>query len=67
MPVQMEKYRPVTLQIDSLNFNVFSADEIRKFSVCRVVNTVSFDSLGNPTTGKNIFINFMIKNLIKSF
>lgn len=51
MVVQMEKTRPVTLEVNSLKFNVFSADEIRKFSVCKVINTISFDSIGNPVTG----------------
>lgn len=51
MVVQMQKTKPVTLEVDSLSFNVFSADEIRKFSVCKITNTISFDSIGNPVTG----------------
>lgn len=51
MVLQMEKQRPVTLEVDSLKFSVFSAEEIRKFSVCKVTSTVSFDSIGNPVTG----------------
>lgn len=51
MVLQMEKMRPVTLEVDSLKFCVFSAEEIRKFSVCKVTSTVSFDSIGNPVTG----------------
>lgn len=51
MPVCLEKQKPVTLEVDSLKFNVFSAEEIRKFSVCKITNSVSFDSIGNPTTG----------------
>lgn len=51
MVVQMERSRPVTLTVDSLKFNVFSAEEIRKISVCKVTSTVSFDSIGNPVSG----------------
>lgn len=51
MVVQMQKSRPVTLEVDSLKFNVFSADDIRKFSVCKITNTTSFDSIGNPVPG----------------
>jgi DNA-directed RNA polymerase I subunit RPA1 len=51
MVVQMEKYRPVTLEVESLKFNVFKPEEIRKFSVCKVTNTTSFDSIGNPVSG----------------
>lgn len=54
MPVQLERHRPATLDLDKLRFDVFSSEEIRKFSVCKVLNTVSFDSLGNSVTG-NIF------------
>lgn len=51
MVVQMEKYRPVTLEANSLKFNVFKPEEIRNFSVCKVINTTSFDSIGNPVSG----------------
>lgn len=51
MVVQMNKSTPVTLEVNNLQFNVFSADEIRKFSVCKITNTVPFDSIGNPVTG----------------
>lgn len=51
MVVQMEKSRHVTLEVDSLKFNVFSPEEIRKFSVCKITSTISFDSIGNPVTG----------------
>ena len=47
--VQMTK--AVTLEVDNLEFNVFKPEEIRKFSVCKVTNTVSFDSIGNPVSG----------------
>lgn len=51
MVVQMEKTRPVTLEVESLKFNVFRPEEIRKFSVCKITNTTSFDSIGNPVPG----------------
>lgn len=51
MVVQMQKSRLVSLEVDNLKFNVFSADEIRKFSVCKITNTISFDSIGNPVPG----------------
>lgn len=51
MVVQMEKERPVTLEVDSLKFNVFSPEDIKKFSVCKITSTISFDSIGNPVTG----------------
>lgn len=47
----MEKERPVTLEVDSLKFNVFSPEDIKKFSVCKITSTISFDSIGNPVTG----------------
>lgn len=51
MVVQMEKMRPTTLEVSSLKFNVFSPEEIRKFSVCKITNSVSFDAIGNPCSG----------------
>lgn len=51
MVVEMEKARPVTLEVDSLKFNVFSPEEIRKFSVCKITSSISFDSIGNPVSG----------------
>lgn len=51
MVVEMEKTRPVTLEVDSLKFNVFSPEEIRKFSVCKITSSISFDSIGNPVSG----------------
>lgn len=51
MPVSMAKERPVTLEIDNLQFNIFDADDIRKFSVCTITNPISFDTLGNSTRG----------------
>lgn len=47
----MEKSRPATLEVSSLKFNVFSPEEIRKFSVCKITNSVSFDAIGNPCPG----------------
>jgi hypothetical protein len=47
----MAKERPVTLEIENLEFKVFDADDIRKFSVCDVTNPISFDSIGNCTRG----------------
>lgn len=46
MPVFINK--PVTLNVDNLQFNVFDADDIHKFSVCKITNSVSFNSIGNP-------------------
>lgn len=51
MPVSMAKERQVTLEIENLQFNVFDAEDIRKFSVCNVTNPISFDSIGNTTRG----------------
>jgi hypothetical protein len=48
MPVQFGNNKPVTLDIDNLQFNVFDADDIHNFSVCKITNSVSFDSIGNP-------------------
>lgn len=56
MPVQMERYRPATLDLEKLRFDVFSSEDVRKISVCKVMNTVSFDSLGNPVTGDYFFL-----------
>lgn len=47
----MGKLRPVTLECESLKFNVFSPEEIRKFSVCKITSSISFDSIGNPVSG----------------
>lgn len=38
----------VTLDVDNLQFNVFDAEDIHKFSVCKITNSVSFNSIGNP-------------------
>lgn len=51
MVVQMQREKPVILEFDSLKFNVFSSEEIRKLSVCKITNTISFDSIGNPVSG----------------
>ncbi len=51
MPVQFGNNKPVTLDVENLQFNVFEPDEIHKFSVCKITNSVSFNSLGNPVTG----------------
>lgn len=36
---------------DSIQFLMFSDQEIRKLSVTKITNTTSFDSMGNPTVG----------------
>jgi hypothetical protein len=53
MPVSLAKERSVTLEIDKLEFAFYSAEDMKKISVCNVVNAVSFDSLGNSTRGGN--------------
>ncbi|KAG5680123.1 hypothetical protein PVAND_009648 [Polypedilum vanderplanki] len=51
MPVSLAKERPVTLNIENVEFSVFNAEEIRKISVCKILNPISFDGLGNSTAG----------------
>lgn len=58
MPVALAKERPVTLEIDNLQFQVFDADDIRKFSVCKITNPISFDCLGNSTREGNLLRHF---------
>lgn len=36
---------------DSIQFLMFSDEQIKKLSVVKVTNTVSFDAMGNPTPG----------------
>ncbi|XP_039753127.1 DNA-directed RNA polymerase I subunit RPA1 [Pararge aegeria] len=36
---------------DSIQFLMFSDQDMRKLSVAKITNTVSFDSMGNPTKG----------------
>lgn len=47
----MEKQRPVTLEADQIQFNVYSAAEIKQMSVCKITSSISFDSIGNPVSG----------------
>lgn len=47
----LHKSKPATLEVESLKFNVFKPEEVKKFSVCKVTNTISFDTIGNPVTG----------------
>ncbi|KAL7035470.1 hypothetical protein ACKWTF_008392 [Chironomus riparius] len=51
MPVQLARERPVTLEVENLEFGIYSSDEIRQISVCKVTNPIAFDSLGNSTRG----------------
>ncbi|CAO1406865.1 unnamed protein product [Diamesa tonsa] len=51
MVVALEKLNSVHLDVNNLRFDVFSAEEIRKFSVCKVTSTISFDAIGNPVSG----------------
>jgi len=51
MPVCLAKEKPVTLEVNNLQFNVFSPEEIRKLSVCKITNIISFDAIGNPVAG----------------
>lgn len=46
MPVNQNK--PVTLDAENIRFDVYDGDDIHKFSVCKITNSVSFNSIGNP-------------------
>lgn len=47
----MARERPVTLEVNNLEFGIYNSEEIRQISVCKITNPVSFDSLGNSTKG----------------
>jgi len=43
--------QPVVSSVDSVEFTFLSADEIRAFSVKRIENDSTFDTLLNPVPG----------------
>lgn len=43
--------QPVVSSVDSVEFTFLSADEIRAFSVKRIENDNTFDTLLNPVPG----------------
>lgn len=46
MPVGQNK--PVTLDADNIRFDIYDGDDIHQFSVCKITNSVSFNSIGSP-------------------
>lgn len=41
----------ITHQIENVNFDVYSAEDIRKASAKQITNPIAFDNLGRPTLG----------------
>lgn len=42
---------PIHSKLDGLSFSLYSAEEIRKLSVVKVITPLSFNALGHPLPG----------------
>lgn len=42
---------PIHTKLDGLTFSLYSADEIRKLSVVKVITPLGFNALGHPLPG----------------